>query len=198
MARPLVDDGTPYHGTRTHHQIPQAMKSILFTTITMLSLYKSGATFTISTMKQRSWDIAKNGVEKCRQKYSRTSCATANNGFDADSLSSSSPSTTVHTIKEALQNATQQMTDHRIVEPDFSALHLLAHASNIHFSELMAKPNRVVDGLDLELFHNLVRRRLEHEPIQYILGMCIYSFNYSTILMILLDGLGAFVFILFG
>mmetsp|Transcript_24600 Transcript_24600/g.52481 ORF Transcript_24600/g.52481 Transcript_24600/m.52481 type:complete len:568 (+) Transcript_24600:34-1737(+) len=110
------------------------------------------------------------------------------------------------TVYDALRSSLQLLKDHSIPEPDESVLHLLSHALNLSWENgysqlrevlvltsttkflenLMALQNQPkVDLAQQRLtpeqtmtFHTLLERRLQFEPLQYIVGQ--WDFHYLT------------------
>lgn len=96
-------------------------------------------------------------------------------------LSLTNPSRIEHgsSVRDALELSTRLLERAEVVEPEYSSLHLLSHAINelnkgsglsVRFSEIQASPKRILTDNEASLFSQLVDRRLDHEPIQYILG----------------------------
>jgi release factor glutamine methyltransferase len=68
------------------------------------------------------------------------------------------------------RKAGQHMADRNIENARLEAELLLAHTLGISRLDVYLQHDRPVDGAELERFRSLVRRRLRHEPLQYILG----------------------------
>lgn len=75
------------------------------------------------------------------------------------------------TIAETLSQATRYLTEAEVSEPQLNSQILLAHAIGSDRTYLIINFNQQVDASANELFWNLVRRRANGEPVQYITGV---------------------------
>ncbi|MCP4724561.1 MAG: peptide chain release factor N(5)-glutamine methyltransferase [bacterium] len=74
------------------------------------------------------------------------------------------------TILELLQKSTEHLKSHGITNPKTSCEILLAHALGVKRLDLYLNYDKPVTDEERSKFKELYRRRLSHEPIQYILG----------------------------
>ncbi len=74
------------------------------------------------------------------------------------------------TVLTLLKKATEFFEEKGISEAKRSAEHLLAHALGQKRIQLYMRFDQPVGGEELEKFRALVRRRLAHEPVQYLVG----------------------------
>jgi len=75
------------------------------------------------------------------------------------------------TIAETLSQATRYLTEAEVSEPQLNSQILLAHAIGSDRTYLIINFNQQVDSAGSEFFWNLVRRRANGEPVQYITGV---------------------------
>lgn len=80
------------------------------------------------------------------------------------------------TIQKTIQESTRRLLDGKVMEPDLSVQHLLAASLQLSwesgFRDVLRK-NRADTVLTADQAHDFgikLRRRLQHEPVQYILG----------------------------
>jgi len=74
------------------------------------------------------------------------------------------------TLKEALIATRKTLTSHQIEDPDIDAELLLRHATNLSKDNLYIQYDREFNNKESILFDQLIKRRLQGEPIAYILG----------------------------
>lgn len=74
------------------------------------------------------------------------------------------------TLQEILAKAVELLRSKEIAEPKRSAELLLCHALSCKRIDLYLNFDKPLREADLESFRVLIRRRLKHEPVQYILG----------------------------
>jgi release factor glutamine methyltransferase len=74
------------------------------------------------------------------------------------------------TVLEVLQSSTAYFKKRKIDNPRLNAEHLLAHVLNRKRLELYLEFERELDEAELKPLRDLVRRRGEGEPLQYLLG----------------------------
>ncbi len=73
-------------------------------------------------------------------------------------------------VKDALIDAVNRLAQADISEPELSAKYLLQQALNLDGIEFQLALNNNIDESSIEMFNELLERRLTHEPVQYILG----------------------------
>ena len=76
----------------------------------------------------------------------------------------------METIQTLLQKATTFFEEKSIGEPKLSAEHLMAHALGVKRLQMFLRFDQPLRDDELERFRAMVRRRLKHEPVQYIVG----------------------------
>lgn len=74
------------------------------------------------------------------------------------------------TIQQVLRKAIELLRSREISEPRLSAELLFAHALGCKRIDLYLKFDKPVDERELEIYRSYIRRRLQHEPVQYIIG----------------------------
>jgi release factor glutamine methyltransferase len=74
------------------------------------------------------------------------------------------------TVLEVLQSSTAYFKKRKIDNPRLNAEHLLAHVLDRKRLELYLEFERTLDEVELKPLRDLVRRRGEGEPLQYLLG----------------------------
>ena len=74
------------------------------------------------------------------------------------------------TVLEVLQSSTAYFKKRKIDNPRLNAEHLLAHVLDRKRLELYLEFERKLDEVELKPLRDLVRRRGEGEPLQYLLG----------------------------
>ncbi|MFC1492527.1 peptide chain release factor N(5)-glutamine methyltransferase [candidate division KSB1 bacterium] len=74
------------------------------------------------------------------------------------------------TILELLQKSTEHLKSHGITNPKTSCEILLAHALGVKRLDLYLNYDKPVSDEERSRFKELYRRRMDHEPIQYIIG----------------------------
>lgn len=93
-------------------------------------------------------------------------------------MPSCAPSTTSAKIEKKvctrdwLRHATALLTQIEYPQPQLAAQHLLAHALGCNRLELLAEPEALLDPFQFEAANHLLKRALQHEPLQYIAGEC--------------------------
>lgn len=77
------------------------------------------------------------------------------------------------TLQQALHSATQQLTADPLLRDSArrDAETLMLHLLSLPRASLLAHPARELDPEQLRRYDSLLRRRLRHEPIQYITGV---------------------------
>lgn len=75
------------------------------------------------------------------------------------------------TIAETLSQATRYLAEAEVSEPQLNSQTLLAHAIGSDRTHLIINFNQQVDAAASEHFWNLVKRRANGEPVQYITGV---------------------------
>jgi release factor glutamine methyltransferase len=75
-------------------------------------------------------------------------------------------------LREALQSATQTLRRAGIADAFVEAELLLGHVLGMSKTQLYTEPERSLTSGETECLWRLVQRRLDHEPIAYILGHC--------------------------
>jgi release factor glutamine methyltransferase len=73
-------------------------------------------------------------------------------------------------IRDLLQNATQRLTDSGIPEGRREAEAILAHALECKRLDIYRDDSILLDRHQQEAFSVFIQRRIQHEPLQYILG----------------------------
>jgi release factor glutamine methyltransferase len=76
----------------------------------------------------------------------------------------------METILTLLKKSTTFFEEKGIGEPKLSAEHLLAHALGVKRLQMYLRFDQPIREQELESFRDMVRRRLRHEPVQYIVG----------------------------
>ncbi len=76
----------------------------------------------------------------------------------------------METIQTLLQKSTSFFAEKGIGEPKLSAEHLMAHALGVKRLQMFLRFDQPLREDELERFRAMVRRRLQHEPVQYIVG----------------------------
>jgi len=76
----------------------------------------------------------------------------------------------METIQTLLQKSTSFFAEKGIGEPKLSAEHLMAHALGVKRLQMFLRFDQPLREDELERFRAMVRRRLKHEPVQYIVG----------------------------
>lgn len=76
----------------------------------------------------------------------------------------------METILTLIQKSTAFFEEKGIGEPKLSAEHLMAHALGVKRLQMYLRFDQPVQETELESFRTMVRRRLRHEPVQYIVG----------------------------
>lgn len=79
-------------------------------------------------------------------------------------------STDIWTIKKVLDWSVQYFQDKQIESPRLNAEWLLCHALHLTRVELYLQFDKILNKSELEQIKSLIKRRLNHEPLQYILG----------------------------
>ena len=88
------------------------------------------------------------------------------------------------TVRQAYTSSLKQLQDHGVSEPDWSVAHLLSNALDLPWSDGFVQLQRSMENLSsnnklsekvltqsqLLLYQSMVERRLQNEPLQYILG----------------------------
>lgn len=80
------------------------------------------------------------------------------------------------TVSDACAYAVRKLQDAHVVEPEAAVPHLMAASLGLDwdtgYRDVMHEPQQYVHLTkeDAEKFNNFLKRRLQHEPIQYILG----------------------------
>jgi release factor glutamine methyltransferase len=75
-------------------------------------------------------------------------------------------------LREALQSATQTLRKAGIADASVEAELLLGHVLGMSRTQLYTEPERRLTSAEMEHLCHVVRRRLDHEPVAYILGHC--------------------------
>jgi len=75
-------------------------------------------------------------------------------------------------LREALQSATQTLSEAGIADASVEAELLLGHILGMSKTQLYTELERNLTSAETEHLCHLVRRRLDHEPAAYILGHC--------------------------
>jgi len=75
-------------------------------------------------------------------------------------------------LREALQSTTQTLRRAEITDAPVEAELLLGHVLGMSKTQLYTEPERSLTFIETEHLWHLVRRRLSHEPVAYILGHC--------------------------
>jgi release factor glutamine methyltransferase len=75
-------------------------------------------------------------------------------------------------LREALQSATQTLSEAGIADASVEAELLLGHVLGVSKTQLYIEPERSLTSVETERLWYLVRRRLDHEPAAYILEHC--------------------------
>lgn len=76
----------------------------------------------------------------------------------------------METIQTLLRKSTAFFEEKGIGEPKLSAEHLMAHALGVKRLQMYLRFDQPLRDDELERFRAMVRRRLKHEPVQYIVG----------------------------
>jgi len=75
-------------------------------------------------------------------------------------------------LREALQSATQTLSEAGIADASVEAELLLGHVLAMSKTGFYTEPERSLTSAETERLRHLVRRRLDREPAAYILGHC--------------------------
>jgi release factor glutamine methyltransferase len=75
------------------------------------------------------------------------------------------------TVSQILKQAVAHLRSAGIAAPKLDAWLLFEHSSGMEKSEMIAHPERIVDGRDQQVFLSLVARRAAREPVSRILGI---------------------------
>jgi len=73
-------------------------------------------------------------------------------------------------LKQALAQIRRTLASHQTEEPDIDAELLLRHATNLNKDKLYVQYNRELTDKESHLLYDLIQRRVQSEPIAYILG----------------------------
>ena len=73
-------------------------------------------------------------------------------------------------VGELIRNSVELLRDKGIEEPEIEATLLIAYALKIDRTELYLSYDRRLSDEELSAINKLLRRRAQHEPIQYIMG----------------------------
>lgn len=86
------------------------------------------------------------------------------------------PVTTVTTVGELLAEAERRLAERDVEFPDASALWLMARVlGELDDPDVLEeRPDRPVDPADAAHFRELVERRADHEPFQYLAGVALF------------------------
>ena len=74
------------------------------------------------------------------------------------------------TVLTLIKKSTEFFTEKGVSEAKLSAEHLLAHVLKQKRLQMYLRFDQPVKEEELAAFRDLVRRRLNHEPVQYIVG----------------------------
>ena len=99
-----------------------------------------------------------------------------------NTISDGTPSS--FTVRQAYTSSLKQLQDQGVSEPDWSVAHLLSNVLDLPWSDGFAQLQRSLERLSSdnklsekiltqsqwELYQSMVERRLQNEPLQYILG----------------------------
>ena len=80
------------------------------------------------------------------------------------------PQNQTWTILAILNTTSDYFSKHAIENPRLNAERLLAHTLKCDRLNLYLQFDRILDSRELAYFRNLVKRRAEHEPLQYLTG----------------------------
>jgi release factor glutamine methyltransferase len=75
-------------------------------------------------------------------------------------------------LREALQSTTQTLCRAGIADAAVEAELIVGHILGMSRTQLYTEPEMDVTSVEIEQLRQLVRRRLDHEPVAYILGHC--------------------------
>ncbi|MBN1447598.1 MAG: peptide chain release factor N(5)-glutamine methyltransferase [Bacteroidetes bacterium] len=76
----------------------------------------------------------------------------------------------METVLSLIKKSTTFFDEKGIGEPKLSAEHLLSHALGVKRLQMYLRFDQPIQEQELESFRDMVRRRLRHEPVQYIVG----------------------------
>ena len=78
------------------------------------------------------------------------------------------------TIRETLRAAQLQLKQAGVPDPAVDAGWMLAHVMGVKRLEVLARGDQPLDPRDEEAFERLLQRRLQREPLQYIIGETVF------------------------
>lgn len=78
------------------------------------------------------------------------------------------------TIRETLRAAQLQLKQAGVPDPAVDAGWMLAHVMGVKRLEVLAQGDQPLDPRDEEAFERLLQRRLQREPLQYIIGETVF------------------------
>jgi release factor glutamine methyltransferase len=116
------------------------------------------------------------GLAAFGPRFSRVASRTAATTRWRRKLSTNNNDMTGWTIDKTIQESTKQLEEQNVTEPDLSVYHLLAASLDLSWEsgyreiQHANKSNQVLTPAQALDFRQKLRRRLQHEPLQYILG----------------------------
>lgn len=81
------------------------------------------------------------------------------------------------TVKEAFNYTKQQLSKAGIESSAFDAVYLFEHIFSLSRKDITIFGDRVVSDGDYNKLHNCIQRRINHEPVQYIIGKWYFMGN---------------------
>ena len=81
------------------------------------------------------------------------------------------------TVKEAFNYTKQQLSKAGIESSAFDTVYLFEHIFSLSRKDITIFGDRVVSDGDYNKLHNCIQRRINHEPVQYIIGKWYFMGN---------------------